>query len=285
MELLQLRYFRDAAELENFSKVAEKNMVPQPSISKTISKLENELGVQLFDRVGKKITLNENGQFFYNKVNVALRSIDSAVKHFNQPEHSNIHIYIQAGNRFTSMLTADFLTSTQDIFLTSVNQVSIQSFNSYDFTFMQLLEDMDDYRYERLMDDEIVLIVSKDHPLAQYDEMSIKDLSDYPYIAHYRSMNLRDFTDDYCRKVGGFTPGVVFETADSQAIRYMVSKQKGIALMPANLFNAQSSEKFKTIRLKEKVYRTLVIAWHKEKILTDHEQQFLNYTIEWFKNL
>lgn len=40
MELLQLRYFRDAAEMENFSKAAKKNLVPQPSISKTISKLE-----------------------------------------------------------------------------------------------------------------------------------------------------------------------------------------------------------------------------------------------------
>ena len=50
MELLQLRYFKDAAELENFSMVAKKNMVPQPSISKTIGKLEDELGVLLFDR-------------------------------------------------------------------------------------------------------------------------------------------------------------------------------------------------------------------------------------------
>ena len=41
MELLQLRYFKDAAELENFSMVAKKNMVPQPSISKTIGKLED----------------------------------------------------------------------------------------------------------------------------------------------------------------------------------------------------------------------------------------------------
>ncbi len=285
MELLQLRYFRDAAELENFSKVAEKNMVPQPSISKTISKLENELGVQLFDRVGKKISLNKDGQYFYNKVNLALRNIDDAIKHFNQPAYSNIHIYIQAGNRFTSMLTADFLTSSHDIFLTSVNQISIKDFSSYDFTFMQLLSDMDDYYYKELMEDEIVLIVAKDHPLAVHDELSIKDLADYPYIAHYRSMNLRDFTDEYCRNVGGFTPGVVFETSDSQAIRYMVAKQKGIALMPANHFNAKSSVKFKTIRLKEKVYRTLVIAWHKNKTLSTHEQQFLDFTVDWFKNI
>ncbi len=54
MELLQLRYFRSAAQLENFSKAAEKHMIPQSAMSKTIRKLENELGCELFDRQGKK---------------------------------------------------------------------------------------------------------------------------------------------------------------------------------------------------------------------------------------
>ena len=285
MELLQLRYFRDAAELENFSKVAQKNLVPQPSISKTISKLEQELGVKLFDRNGKKIALNENGKYFYEKINSALINIDNGISHFKQPVQSNISIYIQAGSRFVSMLTADFLTSTKDIFVSSVNRISDNSSTNYDFTFMQLLKDMTDYSFERLMDDEIVLVVSKDNPLCQYDEISIKALSEYPYIAHYKTMNLRDFTDEYCRREGGFIPNVVFETADGQALRYMISKNKGIALMPQHLFEIQASNKYKFINLKEKTYRTLVIAWNKNKILSRQALQFLEYTKNWFSNL
>ncbi len=284
MELLQLRYFRDAAELENFSRVAEKNFVPQPSISKTISKLEQELGVRLFDRKGKKISLNANGKYFYNKVNAALTSIDDGIQHFKTPIQSNISIYIQAGNRFISMLTADFLTSTKDIFVSSVNRISDDTKNNYDFTFMQLFNDMGSHNYERLMDDEIVLVVSKDNPLCKYDEVSIKNLSDYPYVGYYRSMNLRDFTDEYCRREGGFTPGVVFETADYQALRYMISKNKGIALMPEQLFRIQPSEQYKIIKLKEKTYRTLVIAWNKNKILSPQATQFLEFTKTWFRN-
>lgn len=285
MELLQLRYFRDAAELENFSKVAEKNYVPQPSISKTISKLEQELGVRLFDRNGKKISLNSNGKFFYEKVSTALASLDDGINYFKTPMQSNIAIYIQAGNRFISMLTADFLTSTRDIFVSSVNQISNNAKSNYDFTFMQLLDDMSGLRYERLMDDEIVLVVSKNHPLCKYDEMSIQSLADYPYIAYYKSINLRDFTDEYCRREGGFTPGVIFETADFQAIRYMISKNKGIALMPKNLFEVQQSDSYKIIRLKEKAFRTLVIAWDEKKLLSPQALQFLKYTKDWFRNL
>lgn len=284
MELLQLRYFRDAAELENFSKVAQKNFVPQPSISKTISKLEQELGVRLFDRNGKKISLNVDGKYFYEKVRTALNCIDEGINHFKTPMQSNISIYIQAGNRFISMLTADFLTSTRDIFVSSVTQVSQNSQNSYDFTFMQLFDDMSDYHFEKLMDDEIVLVVSKEHPLCQYDEVSIKSLSAYPYIAYYKSINLRDFTDEYCRREGGFTPGVVFETADYQALRYMIAKNKGISLMPKNLFTIQASEDYKIINLKEKTYRTLVIAWNKNKVLSPQALQFLEFTKNWFRN-
>lgn len=283
MELLQLRYFRDAAELENFSKVAEKNFVPQPSISKTISKLEQELDVKLFDRNGKKISLNENGKYFYEKINSALINIDNAINHFKQPVQSNISVYIQAGNRFVSMLTADFLTSTKDIFVSSVNRITNNSSNNYDFTFMQFLNDMSDYSFEKLMEDEIVLVASKDNPLSQYDEISIKSLSDYPYIAHYKTMNLRVFTDEYCRQKGGFIPNVVFETADGQALRYMISKDKGIALMPRHLFEIQPSGKCKIIKLKEKTYRTLVIAWNKNKILSKQALQFLEYTKNWFR--
>lgn len=285
MELLQLRYFRDAAELENFSKVAEKNFVPQPSISKTISKLEQELGVKLFDRKGKKIFLNADGKYFYEKINSALLNIDEGIKHFKTPIQSNIAIYIQAGNRFISMLTADFLTSTKDIFVSSVNQISDNSKNSYDFTFMQLFDDMSAYHFEKLMDDEIVLVVSKKHPLSAYDEISIKALADYPYIAYYKSMNLRDFTDEYCRREGGFTPGVVFETADYQALRYMIAKNKGISLMPESLFTSQFSDQYKIIKLAEKTYRTLVIAWNKNKVFSPQATQFLEFTKNWFKNL
>ena len=82
MELLQLKYFKDAAELENFSKAAKKNMVPQPSISYAIKKLEDELGVLLFDRNGRKIFLNENGEYVYQKVSSILNTVDECSAYF-----------------------------------------------------------------------------------------------------------------------------------------------------------------------------------------------------------
>lgn len=278
MELLQLRYFKDAAELENFSMVAKKNMVPQPSISKTIGKLEDELGVLLFDRQGKRIVLNDNGKFFYEKVSTALNNIDSGIEHFKAPVHKDIKIYTQAGSRFVSLLTADFLYSTRDIFISSVNQLSLDNKNGYDFTFMQPQKDMNGLKYEKLMDDPIVAVISTKNPLSSSSLLSIKDLRDEQFVAYYRSINLRDFTDDFCKNVGGFVPNVAFESHDYSSIRYMISKNKGIGLMPEKFFRLQPYPNIKIVPLKEQVFRTLVIAWNENTSLSKQAINFLQFT-------
>ena len=84
MELLQLRYFAELAYMEHLSRTAEKLMISPPSLSSTIKKLENELGVQLFDRSHQQMRLNQNGQLFYRYVQNALNSLDYGVTALRQ---------------------------------------------------------------------------------------------------------------------------------------------------------------------------------------------------------
>ena len=63
MEITHLRYFKKTAELEHITKAAQELHVAQPSLSRTISMLEDELKVKLFNRKGKSIELNEYGAF------------------------------------------------------------------------------------------------------------------------------------------------------------------------------------------------------------------------------
>ena len=64
MELLQLKYFIDASETQNFSETAKKFYVPPSAVSQSIKRLESELNVKLFSRRANKIQLNENGILF-----------------------------------------------------------------------------------------------------------------------------------------------------------------------------------------------------------------------------
>ena len=79
MDLLQLRYFCHAAESENFSETARRFSVPPSDISQMMRRLESELNTKLFDRNSNKLTLNQVGKAFYEKINESIRLIDEAV--------------------------------------------------------------------------------------------------------------------------------------------------------------------------------------------------------------
>lgn len=80
MEKLQLEYFLLAAEMLNISKAAEILCISQPSLSQTIKKLEIEIGYPLFNRKGKHISLNGNGQIFLNCVKRMKSTYENALE-------------------------------------------------------------------------------------------------------------------------------------------------------------------------------------------------------------
>ena len=80
MELTQLRYFVAAARCGTMSRAAEELFVSQPNISTSITRLEAELGVPLYDRRRGKITLNEYGEAFLTQVEQVLTLLDDGVK-------------------------------------------------------------------------------------------------------------------------------------------------------------------------------------------------------------
>ena len=78
MELQQLKYFVQVAQMESISKAAESLHVSQPAVSRSIIRLEEELGAQLFDRIGKRVCLNDVGVLFLGSVEKALQDLNQA---------------------------------------------------------------------------------------------------------------------------------------------------------------------------------------------------------------
>lgn len=287
MELLQLKYFKDAAKLENFSKAARKNMVSQPSISSAIKRLEEELGVQLFDRVEKKIYLNENGAFLYKKVTSILHTIDECTLYFSNVQKKEITIYIQDGDFFLSLLAADFTTMYPNIHIryTSVEQVMHSKSIPYDFTFLLPTEDMDNLAYETIFSDDLIAIVSKEHPLSQYDTIDISQLKDEQFVGLYDTIPIRVFTEYFCREYGGFEPNYVFKSHEDFATIYKVSKNAGVAILPEKYYYTHPSDKINVVKFNKTIASTLAIAWDKHKVLSPLEASFLNFTRKWFSEL
>ena len=78
MDISQLKYFEVCANLENITKAADKLNIVQPALSQSIRKLEVELGVNLFDRIGRSIRLNDNGRILLKYTGQILALMESA---------------------------------------------------------------------------------------------------------------------------------------------------------------------------------------------------------------
>ena len=78
MEVHQLRYFCAVAETGNFTRAAEREQVAQPSLSQQIMKLEEELAVRLFDRLGRSVRLTDMGQMFLPRARTILNELRAA---------------------------------------------------------------------------------------------------------------------------------------------------------------------------------------------------------------
>ena len=77
MNIAQIRYFVVAAQVQNLSTAAEMLHLSQPALSKSIAKLEQELGTPLFSRKGKNVILNEQGKAFLARAWISLRELDN----------------------------------------------------------------------------------------------------------------------------------------------------------------------------------------------------------------
>lgn len=90
MEYQQIKYFIAAAKYENFSRAAKELYISPQSVAKQIALLENELGIQLFERVGRKVVLNSNGEYVLKKLQKVDQEMEEAL--------SDIHRHLQGIN-------------------------------------------------------------------------------------------------------------------------------------------------------------------------------------------
>ncbi len=282
MELLQLRYFRSAALLRNFTKAAQKHMIPQSAISKTIRKLEDELGCELFDRQGKRISLNENGQIFLKKVDQALQILDSGIKELQPKELRMIRVYVQGGIRFVPDLVAAFEKTYPDSKIVSYQGEPVLILGEeYDFTLIQLPIDESVFHYKILMEDEIMLAAPSDSKYARKQEISLSALCNEKFISFCKGNQLRALSDRLCMEQG-FCPNIIFEANEAPVFRSIIEANTGLALVPFTSWNTLKSDRVTLIPLKTHPKRLLALAWKKPLILSEDKQLFLDFTINWF---
>lgn len=220
MELRHLRYFAALAETLHFTRAAERTHVTQSTLSHQIKQLEDELGVALFDRVGKRITITEAGDRLLSEITPAIRKIDMAINGITQsPAAITGHIRIGATYSFNTRLVpaciANFLSRNPGVRVSAEELpqdgiVKRLTDGDLDLGIAYRPKDGHDLWFEPLYNEELKLVVGANHPLAGRKRVRMIELHNIKLALLPEHFTTRQQLDECFRSVGA-EPQVVVE--------------------------------------------------------------------------
>lgn len=188
MELQQLKYFKVVAGIGKISEAAEALFISAPALSTSISRLEKELGMKLFDRSSNRITLNAQGQIFLKHVNQIFANLDSAKQELQQSfQQQRPHISLLSVNSLMWVNLIAGFTSEFPQYTLSSSTISVPDlvengfpgqfhfFLAYDCEIPAAYADKFDSIF--LFHATPTVMVNKDHPLAQKDVLDVRELA------------------------------------------------------------------------------------------------------------
>ena len=193
MTLNQLSYFYQAAILQHFNQAAEKMNISEPSLSRSIAALENELGVTLFEKRGRNVTLTKAGEIFLEHVTQILDDVTRASNKMQQIATNGGHIDIA----YVSPLAREFIPNTVRAFLsleqnknitfhffqdiTSMNIEGLKK-GSYDLIFGSYSANEPNIEFIPIIKQDLVAILPIGHPLGKKAEIEAGDFEKYPVL-------------------------------------------------------------------------------------------------------
>ena len=230
MELLQLRYFLESAKNENFSKTAELYSVPTTSVSAAIHRLENEIGVRLFDRSANRIRLNAAGRNLYMTLSESLRNLDETISELSvrNSDSRKIRILVRGvRRRLTKYLTEYAKKHPQvpfSVFFYSRNT----SPSDYDIIIDGLEKNYPEFTKFELCKSKFVVKASKACPLVG-KELTFSDLRNWNFVTTGEDGYTHNALLKNAKK-SGFSPKITATCNDVECFEAMIASGLWLAI-------------------------------------------------------
>jgi LysR family transcriptional regulator, hydrogen peroxide-inducible genes activator len=241
MEVHQLRYFCAVAETLSFTRAAAREQVAQPSLSQQIMKLEEELGVRLFDRLGRAVRLTEPGQLFLRRARVILSELRAAKEEVAEKQSTVsgkicVGVIPTIAPYFLPARIALFSRKYPHSTISVVEDVTVRLLDRLrgglvDMAVMALPARGHDLECYPLRTERLFAILPKGHALSRKRSLKMKELRDEPFLLLRDDHCFRDTAIEVC-KHARILPQVVFESGQFSSILGMVAAGLGISIVP-----------------------------------------------------
>lgn len=242
MNLLHLRYFVELAGTQHYTRAAEKLCITQPSLSHAMAQLEAELGVPLFEKMGRGVVLTPFGQQFLSCARQTLLTLDEGVEELRRVGRGEglirLGLLRTLGVEFVPKLAERFLKANPEknirfSFSTGVTGELLEGLKArkYDMVFASSPPAELNFTSIAVSQQDLVLIVPKKHPLAAQHVIDLADTLAYPQVCFSKGSGMRDVVDGLFAKIGA-SPEIAVETQEDQVVAGLVAHGFGIAVVP-----------------------------------------------------
>lgn len=272
MLLKQIQYFMAVAQTRHFTRASEQMYVSQSALSQQITKLENDMGVTLINRLSHPIELTKAGEEFAKYGADVLTAVENLQEHmqaWQSTGRSTLHIGMITGlgNLPLADILAKFNTEHSDIKLTLATQLSkalceqLEN-GTLDLAIIAAPRDIEKYDFNiiPLQQDPFVVILPAGHPMAKNKVFDLAKAAKERFIFPTKPNVSLDVFMEEC-KAAGFEPNIASFANDPGRRIDMVEAGLGIALISkSGLSYYLKNQKIAALQLKKPFYKNIVVA-------------------------
>lgn len=293
MELLQLKYFQTVARLEHMTNAAKKLHIAQPALSMTIARLEEDLGVPLFDRTRRQIRLNTYGKAFLRKVDAALSLLDEGqreVRDLAGLERGTVAIATNALNRITQVIRAfrdrfpNVTFRIIEVAPAETNRIAdMLEDGTVDIGFSPTLFHRIGIQEHPVLQAEVLLAVPNEHRFAHKRSISLQQVAQDSFIEYKEGHPFREVNDHLCQ-IARIERKIMCEVEDPTALGNLVHAGLGVALVPK--CKGEKSSDFTLLHIEDSdCKRNFSISWYESRYQSKATSEFKTFVADYFARI
>lgn len=287
MDLHALSQFKKIAELQHITRAAEELHVAQPSLSRTIARLEQELGVPLFERSGKNIILNDYGKIVLkhtDRIFQEIKDIERELEEASDEKSQTVSLSLYSASKLLPGLVMAFKQAHPAIRLQIIQEnLHKDPSEECDLTLYSSMQPNDSEYSVTLFAEDILLALPESNPLAHRSSLQLSEVAHEEFICLQRGKSLRTITDTYCR-IAGFEPSVVLESDSPETVRELIRAGIGISFIPSITWQGMETENLVLIPIESpQCKRYINLSWRSRGYFSPAAGLFRVFVQEYFK--
>lgn len=282
-----LSYFRKTARLQHLSKAAAELHIAQPSLSRTIRALEEELGVPLFDHKGRNIVLNRYGEIllkYADRILLAQEALRQELSAVRDQDVSTVTLSLYAASKIVPSLLTAFRRQYPQIRLQILQQDAANSGTARaNLSLFSSITPVENSHSVTLLEEEITLALPESDPRAKLPSVSLDAFANDDFISLQPGKSLRTIMDTYCQ-MAGFVPNIHLECDSPNTVREFIQAGLGVSFVPRITWKSVAGEKVALVPISTpKCHRYIGLSWEEDGYLSPAAEKLRDFLIANFE--